>query len=69
MIGLFNSDGREALAFRGWYICVSLPVFPAKLCLAAQPLLDGNSLQPLTMNGMCFEEIGPTDGRYGFVAF
>ena len=34
-IAFFNSGGREALAFRGWYICVSLPVFSANLCLAA----------------------------------
>jgi hypothetical protein len=34
-IALFNSGGREALAFRGWYICVSLPVFRANLRLSA----------------------------------
>ena len=27
-VGLFNSDAPEGLAFRGWYICVSLSALP-----------------------------------------
>lgn len=38
-VGLFDSGGREALALRGWYICVSLRllVLHASLYLTTQP--------------------------------
>ena len=36
-VGLLNSGGREALAFRRWYICVRLPILRANLCLTTRP--------------------------------
>ena len=74
-IGPSNSGDGEALACRGWYIYVSLPVLPhwplssTRPFTRDPPFLVGNSSRPLTMSGMSSEVIAPTDGRYGFVTF
>ena len=73
LVGPSNSGDGEALARRGWYIYVSIPVLPhwtlssTRLLIFDPPLPVGNSLQPLTMSGMSSEGIARTDGRYGFV--
>jgi hypothetical protein len=75
LVGLFNSGSRKALAPCGWHIHVSRCVLPSVYRLSTPllnrdpPLLAGSSSPPLTLSGMSFEGVAPTDGRYGFVTF